>query len=130
MTDKTAFYWAIIGDSAPEPVAVTGEPGARLAYTIGCPDPFEVDVPDTNIELLRPRELDPIWNEKDHSRYYVAQGYTIPEPEPMEFPKLLDLETLKVKRAEAEERLAEERRRGKSHGYAGFGARASIGGDS
>lgn len=125
MTDKTLFYWAIVGDSSPEPVAVTGKVGERLAYTIGCPDPFKVDGPDANIELLRPRDLDPVWNEKDTTHYYVAQGWTIPEPKPMTVPDLLDLETLKAERELAEHRLIAERKRGVSHGYAGFGARAA-----
>ncbi|KQN09834.1 hypothetical protein ASE85_02550 [Sphingobium sp. Leaf26] len=51
------FYWARIGDGNYEPVAVTGKRGGRMAYTIGCPDPFPVDVPDAAI-LLNEDEYD------------------------------------------------------------------------
>jgi hypothetical protein len=48
---KAKFYWARIGDGNFEPVAVTGKKGERMAYTIGCPDPFPVDVADSAIVL-------------------------------------------------------------------------------
>lgn len=53
MADKKAdFQWAVIGDANPEPVSVVTKGGKRLAYTLGCADPFELDDPDANIELL------------------------------------------------------------------------------
>lgn len=48
---KVQFYWARIGDGNYEPVAVKGKKGERQAFTIGCPDPFAVDTPDTVITL-------------------------------------------------------------------------------
>lgn len=52
MADKKAkFYWARIGEGNYEPVAVTGKKGERLAYTIGCPDPFPVDTDDSAVLL-------------------------------------------------------------------------------
>jgi hypothetical protein len=50
-SEKAQFHWARIGDGNYEPVAVKGKKGSRMAYTIGCPDPFPVDVPDSAIEL-------------------------------------------------------------------------------
>lgn len=49
---KARFYWARIGNGNPEPVAVTGRKPHRLATTIGCPDTFVVDGPDSAILLL------------------------------------------------------------------------------
>lgn len=46
------FYWAVVGDASPEPVAVVVEDGKRVAYTCGCPDPFDIDGPDAVIELI------------------------------------------------------------------------------
>lgn len=51
MSGKARFYWARIGDGNYEPVAVKGAKPHRMAYTIGCPDPFPVDGPDSAIEL-------------------------------------------------------------------------------
>lgn len=51
MTERVKFYWARIGDGNFEPVAVKGRKGKRMAYTIGCPDPFPVDVADSAIQL-------------------------------------------------------------------------------
>jgi len=49
--EKAKFYWARIGDGNFEPVAVKGKKGSRMAYTIGCPDPFPVDVDDSAVLL-------------------------------------------------------------------------------
>lgn len=51
MSAKAKFYWARIGDGNYEPVAVRGKKGERMAYTIGCADPFAVDAPDTAVFL-------------------------------------------------------------------------------
>lgn len=48
---RAKFYWARIGDGNYEPVAVKGRAGERMAYTIGCADPFPIDVPDTAVFL-------------------------------------------------------------------------------
>lgn len=90
---KANFYWARIGNGNYEPVAVTGKKGARMAYTIGCADPFPVDEADSAIEL------------------YVDKDY--PErPEPPLTPK-------QAAAAAARERRYQAMRT--SHGYAGFG---------
>jgi hypothetical protein len=63
-TDKAEFYWAIIGDANPEPVAVTMLDGKRVAYTIGCPDPFDLEggcvelIHDTQEVNLREYDFD------------------------------------------------------------------------
>ena len=49
---KAEFYWAIVGDANPEPVAVIIENGKRVAYTCGCADSFDVDGPNARIELI------------------------------------------------------------------------------
>lgn len=51
MSERAKFYWARIGDGNFEPVAVKGKKGERIAYTIGCADPFPVDTPDTAVFL-------------------------------------------------------------------------------
>lgn len=110
MTDKATFYWAIVGDSDPEPVAVTGEPGSRLAYTIGCPDPFPLDVPDANIELVEASGMyGGVWRQ---------------EPRQLEPPEKLRAADHVARREATEKRLERDRKRGIVHGYAGFGARA------
>lgn len=48
---RARFYWARIGDGNYEPVAVRGKKGERMAWTIGCADPFPVDVPDAAVLL-------------------------------------------------------------------------------
>lgn len=50
--NNAKYYWAVVGDASPEPVAVVIENGKRVAYTCGCPDPFELDVPEPLIELI------------------------------------------------------------------------------
>lgn len=119
--EKAEFFWAIVGDSAPEPVAVTGEPGQRKAYTIGCPDPFDVDGPDANIQLIhRPGD--------DGHKEYVSGGkgkwgsFEQVPIRPLVIP--MTPTELAAQRAASEARLERDRKRGISHGYAGFGARA------
>lgn len=51
MTKTTKFAWAMVGEGNYEPVAITGKKGERLAYTIGCPDPFPVDVEGSAVAL-------------------------------------------------------------------------------
>lgn len=108
MDEKTQFFWAIVGDSAPEPVAVSGADGQRVAYTIGCADPFPVDADDATIELI------------PHTK--GVQFVSLDVPEPLKIPATP--EQTRKRREESEKQLAKERRRGISHGYAGFGARA------
>lgn len=115
--DDAKFYWAIIGDSQPEPVAVTGKIGARWAYTIGCPDPFAVDAPDSNIQLLHAPGA-------NCRKYNFDRGEYEPLPvAPMLIPKTPTEEA--EERAAAERRLEADAKKGIRHGYAGFGRRAS-----
>lgn len=93
---KGKFYWARIGDGNYEPVAVTGKRGKRLAYTIACPDPFEVDVPEPAIKLL----------EKSDDAY---DGGPIAVP-------LTPKQEENARRRERQYRAMQG-----SHGYAGFG---------
>lgn len=111
MVDKTEFYWAIVGDSAPEPVAVTGPKGARMAYTIGCEDPFPIDTPDSSVQLIYSRE---------------QLLYRVGDKDPVESMKIPKTPTARKKEREKSERwLIEQERLGlRHHGYVGFGARA------
>lgn len=116
--DNAKFYWAIIGDSAPEPVAVVGKQGARWAYTLGCPDPFAVDAPDANIQLIHaPEDIDM----KDYDQ--EAREF-VPRPvRAMKIPKTPAEQA--AEREASERRLEADRKRGIVHGYSGFGARAA-----
>lgn len=93
---EAEFYWARIGDGNFEPVAVRGKKGARMAYTIGCADPFAVDEANPAIVLL----------ERDDDSY---DGGPIKAP--------------LTPKQEAAARRRERRYReiSASHGYAGFG---------
>jgi hypothetical protein len=91
---KARYYWARIGTGNYEPVAVRGKRGERMAWTIGCADPFAVDTPDTAIEL----------NEDEYEQLTVP---LTPEQE---------------ERALRRERNA--RAQFEHHGYAGFGREA------
>jgi hypothetical protein len=111
MSGKAEFYWAIVGDSEPEPVAVTGEPGSRMVHTIGCPDPFPLDVPGANVELVCEGGMygGGHWRQQEVKLFPPA--------------KLRSADHDKARR-DAERRLERDRKRGIVHGYAGFGRRA------
>ncbi len=93
MSAKPKFYWARIGDGNYEPVAVTGKKGARMAYTIGCADPFAVDEPDPAIQLYDDKD----WPER---------------PEPPLTPKQQEAALRRERRYQAMRA---------THNYAGFG---------
>lgn len=110
MTDsKAQFYWAIIGDANPEPVAVVTKDGERFAYTIGCPDPFALDVPDPNIELV---EEGGVFGGSGGE--WTQRLITITPPE-----KLRAADHVK-RREEREQRLERDRKRGIAHGWQRF----------
>lgn len=93
MGERANFYWARIGNGNYEPVAVKGKKGDRMAYTIGCADPFPVDEVDSAIQL------------------YEDADYP-DRPEPPLTPKQQEA-------ADRRERRYQALRT--SHGYAGFG---------
>ena len=95
MSERAKFYWARIGDGNFEPVAVKGKKGKRLAYTIGCADPFQVDEADPAIALYCEYEDEP--------------------PEPMD-PPLTPKQEVYAQRRERRYRALHG-----FHGYAGFG---------
>lgn len=97
---KAEFYWAIVGDASPEPVAVVTENGRRVAYTCGCADPFVID--EGRIELI-PDTHDP---------------RSILPAHPMRIP--LTPKERKKKREESERWLEEEKKAGRSHGHRRF----------
>lgn len=106
MNDKTEFYWAIIGDANPEPVAVTTENDKRVAYTIGCPDPFDLE--SGNIELIP----------ASPSAWTGTAMMSAEAPMPLTIP-MKPLER-QLEREEAERRLAAERKKGVVHGWRRF----------
>ncbi len=111
MVAKTEFFWAIVGDSAPEPVAVTGPDGERMAYTIGCEDSFPLDTPDSPVEIIhRPQQ------------WAMHKDYDDP-PKAMDIPQTPTAR--KKEREKNERRLARDAARGIYHGYVGFGARVA-----
>jgi len=109
MSDKTQFYWAVVGDANPEPVAVTTENGKRVAYTIGCADPFDLDGDKPNIRLI-PR---------DEHEYRVVTGKLRLESrravDPLPIPK--KPEQLEREYAAAEKRLEADRKKGIRHSW-------------
>ena len=105
----TSFYWAVVGDGNPEPVAVTEEGGVRKAFTIGCPDPYMIDEPGCPCRILP--ELD----QAVKGNRYIAKVKDVPQ-EPMGVPE--NTLSPKVRRALEKQFRAQLAPR---HGYAGFG---------
>lgn len=101
------FYWAVVGDASPEPVAVVEEGGRRVAYTCGCPDPFEVDGPDARIQLIPG-----VTNDRAPEASYLA------EPDPMQVA--VTHASYKAACEERERRLEADRKRGIRHGHRRF----------
>lgn len=52
MSDKHFYAWVRVGDGDPEPAAITGEKPHRKATTIGCPDTFDVDDPESGCSVV------------------------------------------------------------------------------
>lgn len=105
--DKAQFFWAIIGDANPEPVAVLEKGGQRFAYTLGCPDPFPLDGPNPNIELI---EESGMFGGGD----WKQSAIQLHPPE-----KLRAADHVKRREA-AEKRLQRDAKRGIVHGWKRF----------
>jgi len=101
------FYWAIVGDASPEPVAVVVENGKRMAYTCGCPDPFDLDAEPPNIELVQDGVM-------------VGGGTWRQELIKLDPPRKVTSVQLTAERERAEKRLALDRKRGIRHGHRRF----------
>ncbi len=101
------FYWAIVGDASPEPVAVVEENGKRVAYTCGCADPFELDGNHPNIELV------------ERSGMYGG-GYWKQELVELNPPEKLKAADHLTRREAAERRLTQDEKRGIRHGHRRF----------
>lgn len=106
---KSQFYWAVVGDGSPEPVAVRGERGSRQAFTIGCPDPYLIDQGDCPCRLL------PYMEQAHKDNRYIAKIEDV-EASPMVVP--LNSLSPKVRRALEAQFRADLKPR---HRYAGFG---------
>lgn len=114
MAEQTTYFWAVIGNGNPEPVAVDGEPGSLRAYTIGCPDPYYLDDPNCPCRLL------PELRQAVKGNRYIAKVENGP-PEPIEVPE----NTLSRKvRRELEASFAAQL--APHHSYAGFGRRGLV----
>lgn len=101
------FYWAIVGDASPEPVAVVVEDGRRVAYTCGCPDPFDVDGPDARIQLIPG-----VTNTSAPESSFLA------EPEPMQVA--VTHKQHAEARAKRERQFERDLKRGIRHGHRRF----------
>lgn len=101
------FYWAVVGNASPEPVAVVEEGGKRVAYTCGCPDRFDVDGPEARIELI------PCVT----NTYAPLDSYLAPA-EPMQVA--VTHKQSQAARAERERQLERDRKRGIRHGHRRF----------
>lgn len=101
------FYWAIVGDASPEPVAVVEEGGRRVAYTCGCPDPFVVDGPEANIELVESSNM-------------FGGGYWKQELIELKPPEKLKSADHDARRIAAERKLERDRKHGIHHGHRRF----------
>ena len=107
------FAWAVVGDGEPEPVAVKGDPGSRQAFTIGCPDPYNIDEPDCPCMLL------PDWEQDAKDNRYIAKVKIGDEREPIKPPT--NILSKKV-RSKLEKQFRSDL--APRHRYAGFGRRA------
>lgn len=116
---KGEFYWAVVGDANPEPVAVVTENGVRKAYTCGCPDPFVVDGPDASIVLIpkTARRWDAIYRSGtyNHSNTHPAMFEDV---KPMTVP--LKPAELRAAWEINEKRLVAEKARGVKHSHRRF----------
>lgn len=101
------FYWAVVGNASPEPVAVVDEEGRRVAYTCGCPDPFVVDGADARIQLI------PCVTNK-----FAPEASYLAEPEPMQLA--VTHAQHKQAREDRERMLEADRKRGIRHGHRRF----------
>ncbi len=110
---KSIFYWAVVGDGNPEPVAVQGKKGSRQAFTIGCPDAYNIDEAGCPCRLLPEMEqaADMATNR------YIAKIEDV-EMDPIEVPP--NSLSPKVRRA-LEKQFADDL--APKHSYAGFGRR-------
>lgn len=100
------FYWAVIGDASPEPVAVVEENGRRMAYTCGCADPFDLDGEHVNIEILE-------------SGGMYRDGWR-QSPIELGVPDKRRSASLDADRKAAEKRMESDRTRGIVHGHRRF----------
>lgn len=101
------FFWAIVGDASPEPVAVVEEGGRRVAYTCGCSDPFDLDSETPNIELVE-------YSGMFGGGYWKQEVIELKPPE-----KLKARDHARLRKA-AEKRLEADRKRGIHHGHRRF----------
>lgn len=101
------FYWAVVGDASPEPVAVVEENGKRVAYTCGCPDPFDVEGPNARIQLI-PSVTNP----------YATEMAFLAKPEPMQVA--VTHAQHKLAREKRERQLERDAKRGVRHGHRRF----------
>jgi len=92
VAEQTEFWWCSVGGNPAEPLIVKLNEDKRLGYTCGCPDPFDLDAPETPVFLMR--------------KIFIPPGEF--EPRTAE------------QKAEAERRWDRQVASGKRHGYAGL----------
>jgi hypothetical protein len=115
------YAWVRVGDGNPEPAAIEGEKPNRKATTIGCPDTFNVDDPESGcaIVMVVNENYARVGNSYDDQRYgraheAIFRGPTEGHGAPVE-----------VEPEEAARREAAYQQAIKyvPHSYAGFGRR-------
>lgn len=120
----TEYAWVRVGDGDPEPAAITGTRPNRLATTIGCPDPFKVDDPESGCAIVL--LIDGNYREREHHK--IGQSIEDDKRGRAEeaFLELFDeCGAVEVSRDEAARREAAYQKaiKAKPHNYAGFGRR-------
>lgn len=108
------YAWVRVGGGEPEPAAISGNKPNRKATTIGCPDTFDVDNPESgcNIVLLaRNYQADPRYGQAIEAEIEsLEEGFY--ENNYQEVTKI---------EADERERAYQKAIKAKPHSYAGFG---------
>lgn len=133
---KTFYAWVRVGDGEPEPAAITGKKPNRKATTIGCPDTFDVDDPDSGCSILRC-----VTDNQSRRGYQSDRGWAVGQDiesdkrgrsweaairsplDPDAYPKNYEVGAEETAAREAAYQRAIKI---KPHSYAGFGRRAST----
>jgi hypothetical protein len=109
------YAWVRVGDGEPEPAAIRGDKPNRTATTIGCPDTFNVDDPESGCSIVLVADR----SERFTNPHWAAIYGRAQEVE-------IEFEIggcREVTRIEADEREKAYRRaiKERPHSYAGFG---------
>lgn len=131
MSDKPYYAWVRVGDGDPEPAAITGKKPHRKAVTIGCPDPFDVDDPESGCKILvciegnqsrRGWQSDRGWAiGQDHQSDKEGRAWEATMRSPIHPDYYPDCHEVGAEEAAERERAYQRAIKIKPHSYAGFG---------